>query len=751
MKIKKILLTTIFTLLLSVTVFASVPYKSLYYDGATHPYTAEKINLSINGVILDDSKLPIQPINIDGSRTLVPLREVFENLGAKVNFDSKTNKVTVIDGENTVVVTVGSTTGYINGKAVEMDAAPKYVSTSSTDPKKVMIPLRFVGEGLGYDVFYDAATRTVKVNKPEESSTGETTTTTEEVKLTEMNSTTISASTGTTAKVTNYSLPTTSNKSFVMNFDNPITNVEKQTLAGGRLVVDVKNSVLSTGSLNKDLSVGTLTNVRMAQFATTPTPITRAVLTFNADTNYTITLSANRKTLTVSFESAGKTPVAPKEENNATSVNFSTNGDTDYFLIQGESSAPALYGVTSPDDKTLYIDIVRPNTILSGATNGEINQTVAGVAVDSYKIYNLNDTTTRIVATLEEPCINNVVENGNSTKVYIKPSANVSSGNGSSGDNGALSLTSTARTATLKINKSIAGVPSGYSIKNITHTDNYMDYEYVLTSPVSFKYSIANQNLAVNNEILESMDVVNENNKTSFVFNGSTVLHASVSEDSENIIFTIKAARDVYDKIIVIDAGHGGTDPGTSGTLNGTTYYEKNVALDMAKKTATYISSDSRFKVYQTRPYDIFTQLYDRPEFSSNVQADMFISIHANSSTSTVPNGIDTFYFDVTKEDAKYLATKGVYPTDYRKDVTADSMAFAKVMQENLINATLLTDRKYKHADYAVLRQNEIPAILIETGFMSNQRDLTNIANEEYRTKVARTIADTVLGYYNNY
>ncbi len=751
MKIPKILLTAIFTLLLSVTVFASVPYKSLYYDGSDHPYTAEKINLSINGVLLDDSKLPLQPINIDGSRTLVPLREVFENLGATVNFDSKTNNVTVVDGSNTVVVTVGSTTGYINGKSVVMDAAPKYVSTSSTASKKVMIPLRFVGEGLGYDVNYDAATRTVKVDKPKENTTEEIPVT-KEVKLTEMNSSTINASNGTTAKVTNYTLPTTSNKSFVMNFDNPITDVQKQTLAGGRLVVDVTNSILSTGSLNKDLSVGTLTNVRMAQFATSPTPITRAVLTFNADTNYTLTLSANRKNLTISFDAAGKTPVAPKEENNATSVAYSSNGDTDLFSIYGETYPPEIYEVTSPDDKTIYIDIVRPNTILSNAKNGEINEKVTGVAVNAYRIYNLNDTTTRIVVSLDESCINSVVENGTTTKVYIKPSANVSTGGGNvTGDNGALSMTTTPRTATLKINKAIAGITSGNNVKDIAHTDNYMDYQYVLTTPTSLKYSIAAQNMSINNEILNSMDVVHENNKTKFVFNGNTVLYASVTEDSSNVIITIKAARDVYDKIIVIDAGHGGTDPGTKGTLNGTTYYEKNAALDMAKKASTYISADSRFKVYQTRPNDVFTLLYDRPEFSSNVQADMFISIHCNSSTSSVPNGIDTFYFDVTKEDATYLASKGVYQNDYRKQVTADSKAFAKVMQENLIQSTLLTDRSYKHADYAVLRQNEIPAILIETGFMSNQRDLTNIANEEYRTKVAKTIADTVKGYYYNY
>ncbi len=747
MKITKIILTTALTLMLSATVLAAAPYKSLYYDGANHPYTADKINLIINGEKLDDSNLPIQAISLDGSRTLVPLREVLEAAGATVNFDNSTNKVTVLDGNNTVVVTVGSTTGYINGSPIEMDAAPKYVSTSSTGVKKVMIPLRFVGEGLGYEVVYDAATRTVKVDKPATS-----TTPTIEVKLTEVNSSSISSVSGTTSKITKYTLPTETNKSFVLEFDSPVANVKKTVLADGRLVVDIENSILTTKSLNNNLSVGTLSNVRLAQFATTPTPISRAVLTFSGDSSYTVTLSENRKTLTISFESAGNTPVAPKEKNNATGVAFSKGTDTDLFSIYGETEAPELYSVTAPDDSTLYIDIVRPNTILSNATNNQISETVSGLATTSYKIYDLDETRTRIVVTLDKKCITNVIVNGNTTKVFIKPNANITPGGTPTvGTEGALTLTSTERTATLKISKTLTAIPAGYNIENITHTDNYMAYQYVLLSPFDLKKYISTQNLVVNNEILKSIDIVNVDSKTKFVFNGSTVLHATVTEDANSIIFTINAARDVYDKIIVIDAGHGGTDPGTSGVLSGTTYYEKTVALDMAKQASSLISADTRFKVYQTRPLDVFTQLYDRPAFSTNVKADMFISIHANASTSTVPMGIDTFYFDVTQENATYLATKGVYPTDYRKSVTAKSKAFAEAMQTNIINSTNVIDRKYKHADFAVLRQNEIPAILIETGFMTNYVDMTNLANPEFRTKIAKAIADTVIANYNNY
>ncbi len=627
-----LVLVSILTLMFSETVLAAVPYDSLYYDGSNHSYSADKIYLSINGEILDDASLPIQPINIDGTRTLVPLREVLETLGATVNFDATTNAVTVKDGSNIVVVVVDSKTGYINGEEVEMDVAPKYVAIDSTSQKKVMIPLRFVGEGLGYEVNYDAPTRTVTVDSPKSNVTDENTNT-----------------------------DTTNN-------------------------TDVEN-------------------------------------------------------------------------NNATKVEFSRSGNADLFTIYGEDESPELKEVTVVDGGTMYIDILKPNTILNDSASQEIIEIVEGLSVSSYKVYDLNETTTRIEVSLSNKSVNNVIKNGTLTKVYIKPLEEVGeieeveeNNNGNTEnitsdevilDNRALILETTPRTATLKINKSY--VPA-ISISNITHLDNYMEYQYVLTSTISLKEEIPTQNIPVYNEILNSVDIINENNKTNFVFNGENVLYANVTEDSEYIIFNIKSARDVYDKIIVIDAGHGGTDPGTSGSLNGVTYYEKDVVLDIAKKTVENISKDSRFKVYETRPIDFDTPKPERTAFSSEIQADVFISIHANAAqNNSIPNGIETFYYDYSNNNS------GDDFNEEKAEVAAKSKAFATVMQENLISATLLKDRTAKHGNYLVLRDNKVPSILIETGFMTNPDDLAKLIDENYRTLVAEVIADTVINYYDSY
>ncbi len=752
MKINKILLTFVFVVLMTVTALAAVPYKSLYYDGADHAYTADKIYLNINGTTLDDSSLPLQPINIDGSRTLVPLREVFENLGATVNFDSATNVVTVKDGSNTVILTVGSKNAMLNGQTVMMDVEPKFVALSSTSPKKVMIPLRFVSESLGYNVNYDASTRIIYLKKDTSTSgnsnTNTSTETTTTVKLTEKNSTTVTESNQATAKITGATLPTSTNKSLKLVSDTPITDISKSTLADGRLVVDIENATLGINPIDQKVSVDKLTNVKVAQFATNPIKITRAVLSFSGDTTYTVILSNDRKTLTIGFSdfTPEKDTTTVPSNNNATKVVFNTDGVADVFVVYGDGKAPVIEGVTSVDATTMNIDIARPNTILDGATSDTISSNTNSVAVKSYKISNVDSDTTRIQLTLNSDCIYSVVENGTLTKVYVKPKTIATN----SGD--VLTLTQTNNTAVLKINKDKAGIPLGFNINSIVHTDKYMSDLYYLNLPLSMKdVLVTPKNLAVGNDILKSIDILNENNATKFVFNGKKVLHVKVTEDGDNIIITVKAARDVYDTIIVVDPGHGGKDPGTSGKLNGTTYYEKNVVLDIGTKATKYISQDTRFKVYMTRTDDTFIELYDRPAFSTHLGADMFISIHSNASSSAIPSGIDTFYFDVQKEDATYLNSKGVYVTDYRKNVTAKSKAFSQAIQKNLISATSATDRGFKHGDYAVLRQNEIPSILIETGFMSNQADLAKLADDSYRTKIARTIADTVIAYYGSY
>ncbi len=769
MKISKIVLIFVMILMYTLQVYGEVPYQSLYYDGESHPYNTEKITLKIDGVVLDDSSLPMKPINIDGSRILVPLREVLEALGATVNFDSATNSVTVLEGKNTVVVAVGSTTGYINGEALIMDAEPKYVSVSKDSEKKIMIPLRFVSEGLGFKVVYEADTKTVVVDKPKEveqeveqevitdGHIDNVDEITEEVLLREINSTEIEAIDNNTARVNAYTLPTLANKTFVLKFDTDITNVKKRTLIDGRLILDVENSVIKMDPINEDVGVGSLANVRIAQFELEPTPITRAVLTFDEESTYTINISEDRRILTVTYEYTNDVPVAPKDGLNAVSMEVSLTEETDIFTLVGESEPPELYGVTELDEYTFYIDILKPNTILENVENNFLNGTISGVAVSSYRMYELSDTTTRLEVNTSKKSIINVIKNGNLTKIYIKPTEEViiEDGNIIVESNGALTIESSETKTVVTINKSLTTIsPFGESL-NINHLDDYMTSRYYLTIPVSLQYTIPSQNLPIDTRVLKSFDILNDATSTQFVFNGEKPLDVEVTEDSEKIVFTVKLAKDVYDKIIVIDPGHGGTDPGTKGTYNGVTYYEKDVVFDIGTQLTNIISSNNNnYKVYMTRTTDVFVPLYDRPGFSTNINADLFISIHAdaagtNNRPNSVPNGITTYYCDINQVSKEFLEEKEIVITEEMEKASEASKNLGELLHKNLISTTLLTDRSTRHGNYAVLRGSTAPSILVETGFMTNQRDLLNIIDPAYRTKVANSMANSVIDYLN--
>jgi tetratricopeptide (TPR) repeat protein len=107
----------------------------------------------VNGVKPD---FDVQPF-IEKSRTLVPFRALAETMGAQVQWDEKTKKITMVRGDKTVEMTINSTTALVDGKPIKMDVAPKIVNN------RTVIPLRFMGEGLDTDVSYDQKTEIIKV------------------------------------------------------------------------------------------------------------------------------------------------------------------------------------------------------------------------------------------------------------------------------------------------------------------------------------------------------------------------------------------------------------------------------------------------------------------------------------------------------------------------------------------------------------------------------------------------------------
>ncbi len=181
------------------------------------------------------------------------------------------------------------------------------------------------------------------------------------------------------------------------------------------------------------------------------------------------------------------------------------------------------------------------------------------------------------------------------------------------------------------------------------------------------------------------------------------------------------------DFTIVLDPGHGDYDPGSVGP-NGT--LEKDVTLAVALKLGKVLENKG-FKVIYTRKDDtvfstnINTDLIARAKVANNNSADLFISIHLNSSDYADARGTETYYHPVSS-NGKTLAEK---------------------VQAEIIKTVKLPDRGIKADDFLVLRHSKAPAILVELGYISNSEDEAILSDSTYQEKFAKAIADGIITY----
>ena len=171
-------------------------------------------------------------------------------------------------------------------------------------------------------------------------------------------------------------------------------------------------------------------------------------------------------------------------------------------------------------------------------------------------------------------------------------------------------------------------------------------------------------------------------------------------------------------KIICIDAGHGGKDPGAVG--NGV--IEKNVALKTALAVGELLKKQG-FEVVYTRTSDVFVNLNERCRIANAKDADLFISVHVNSATNTSAKGTETLC--------------------YSKN------GFADVIQKSLVSALKTNDRGVKERkDLAVLNGTKMTAVLLELGFLSNADEAKMFKKESFYSNAANAVVKSVCSYF---
>lgn len=170
---------------------------------------------------------------------------------------------------------------------------------------------------------------------------------------------------------------------------------------------------------------------------------------------------------------------------------------------------------------------------------------------------------------------------------------------------------------------------------------------------------------------------------------------------------------------VVLDPGHGGKDPGAiAGAV-----YEKDINLAIALMVRDCLAQQEGIVVSMTREDDSFLALTERAEFANKTEADLYVSIHANALDDETYSGLFTFYC-----------------ADKRASLKA-----AESIQSAASAATGAIDRGVRTENFVVLRETDMPAVLVETGFMTCPEELALLIDGEYRAKMARGITNGIL------
>ena len=224
--------------------------------------------------------------------------------------------------------------------------------------------------------------------------------------------------------------------------------------------------------------------------------------------------------------------------------------------------------------------------------------------------------------------------------------------------------------------------------------------------------------------------------------------------------------------IVVLDAGHGGKDPGRPTEFG---YKEKDIALKIVLKIGENLKKHKNIKVIYTRKTDVFIELRQRAKIANKADADLFVSVHCNAHDSQA-YGTETYVlglgrsesnFRVAKEENEVIFYEDDYETNYegfdpnspetligltlmQEDYLDQSIQLARNIQDNFTNRLKRKNRGVKQAVFWVLHNTYMPSVLIETGFITNRKEGDYLNSVTGKNNISKSISDAILDYKSN-
>ena len=688
---KKLISLFLFIILILQIPICSQAAMKLIYDGKAHTYTEKPVFLFVNGEQLKPGMPPI----LFGGTTVVPARAVFEKLGAAVTWEPKTQQVFVKSDTQNIILKINDQMVEVNGEKQKSDMPAKIINGST------MIPLRFVSEKLGMAVEWDSVNRNIKINSIDNEGII-------------IKSVTVNSGGG---------------KILVnVEADGSINQYSKMELSSpDRLVIDFANSKINAQQCNIDVSDSTLQKIRASQYQVLPNK-SRIVLDLVKKTNYAITMSEDKKLLTIGIETNSSNNTSEEIDNTS---NVDSVGESDDFTALNENiGQPNAVKLINEDDKIgIQIAINNAKDCKVSRFTGENAIAVDNINTDfksdkfeipltdslikSLRIQKLSDGTGRlIISTVDQFQYQVYQEPGSLTVLISKPDyKNISYKN----YNGKASIIISA------------------DVKDImSSTDNHENNSTVFSIPLG-SADLGEGNMQINDDLIKSLEITSDSSKGSSVianYNYSgDITYEVTKDDSNNTVINI-SKKDIITVpagkfLVVVDAGHGGKDPGAKYNND---VLEKELNLDIAKKL-NLLLRDAGIETIMTRDKDVFVELRERANIANRANADLFVSIHNNWINIPSYGGTMTLYYPSTDSNS------GI-----------SSKRFADITQEEMLKTLGSVDRKtIPRPGLVVLNSTDMPAVLAEVGFISNEAERKKLDTSDYRTKAATGLYNAII------
>lgn len=263
----------------------------------------------------------------------------------------------------------------------------------------------------------------------------------------------------------------------------------------------------------------------------------------------------------------------------------------------------------------------------------------------------------------------------------------------------------------------------GMSVSAITVNNDYRNKKTTITLPGNFGHLFEDKVMEIGSRGVQRI-VIKTGNQTTIEIYENEYRAYEVIEEGREIKVIFMQPREKYSKIVLLDLGHGGKDPGATG--NG--LREKDLVLEQGRHIHRLLENDPNIKVYITRETDTYPSNSSRAKLANDLGADLFVSLHANSFTGGNANGTETLY----------------------NPNSTKSKQAAQILQKNLVRELGMFNRNTKpRTNLLVLNQTNMPAILIETGFISHPGDAAKFKSPDFNKKVGQVIYDSIVEVFN--